>query len=107
MWGGRGRERRRETENQRERERDRAERQTRENSFKTEKQIEALRDGDRESDTGQGPRGTQDERRREGISGKWQMAQGDRGPESEPGVGCWEGTRKQNDKAGLRVSGRE
>ena len=47
MWGGRGRERRRETENQRERERDRAERQTRENSFKTEKQIEALRDGDR------------------------------------------------------------
>ena len=86
MWGGRGRERRRETENQRVRERDRAERQTRENSFKTEKQIEARRDGDRESDTGQGPRGTQDKRRWEGISGKWQVAQGDRGPESEPGV---------------------
>lgn len=35
------------------------------------------------------------------------MAQADRGPESEPGVQGVGGTRKQNDKAGLRASGRE
>ena len=69
MWGGRGRERRRETENQRVR--DRAERQTRENSFKTEKQIEARRDGGRVRLGTRGPRGTQDEGRREGENGKW------------------------------------
>ena len=46
------------------------------------------------------------ETRREGRRGKWQVAQADRGPESEPGVQGVGGTRKQNDKAGLRASGR-
>ena len=42
-----------------ERERDRAERQARENSFKTEKQIEARGDADRVRLGTRGPRGTQ------------------------------------------------